>query len=122
MNEKGFTLMELLAVIIILAAIALIATPVILNVINSTKAQADYRAIEGYAKAVEYGGMKYVYDHGGGQPADFAAFSSLVEYKGATISCASVSYADGHVTLTNCTINGGGKAYDYSNSKVTEHS
>ena len=34
MNRKGFTLVELLAVIVILAIIALIATPTILGVIE----------------------------------------------------------------------------------------
>ena len=34
-KNKGFTLVELLAVIVILALIALIATPIILNVINT---------------------------------------------------------------------------------------
>ena len=36
-KNKGFTLVELLAVIVILALIALIATPIILNVINDAK-------------------------------------------------------------------------------------
>ena len=39
-RNKGFTLVELLAVIVILALIALIATPIILNVINDAKKQA----------------------------------------------------------------------------------
>ena len=33
MNKKGFTLVELLAVIVILAIIALIATPIVINII-----------------------------------------------------------------------------------------
>lgn len=36
-NSKGFTLVELLAVIVILAIIALITTPVILNVIEDSR-------------------------------------------------------------------------------------
>ena len=39
-KNKGFTLVELLALIVILALIALIATPIILNVINDAKKQA----------------------------------------------------------------------------------
>ena len=37
MNKKGFTLVELLAVIVILAVIALIATPIVLNLIKTAK-------------------------------------------------------------------------------------
>ena len=33
-NKRGFTLSKLLAVIVILAIIALIATPIVLNMIN----------------------------------------------------------------------------------------
>ena len=37
MKRKGFTLVELLAVIVILAVIALIATPAVLNIIEDSK-------------------------------------------------------------------------------------
>lgn len=53
MNKKGFTLVELLAVIVILAIIALIATPVILNVIEKSKKGAAENSALGYIEAVE---------------------------------------------------------------------
>jgi len=40
MKKKGFTLVELLAVIIILAVIALIATPIVLDVVESSRKSA----------------------------------------------------------------------------------
>ena len=52
-KNKGFTLVELLAVIVILALIALIATPIILNVINDAKKQAAKDFAYGYMDAVE---------------------------------------------------------------------
>ena len=52
-KNKGFTLVELLAVIVILALIALIATPIILNVINDVKKQAAKDSAYGYMDAVE---------------------------------------------------------------------
>ena len=53
-NKKGFTLLELLAVIVILAIIALIATPIVLNMINNAKKSAAVDSAYGYIKAIEY--------------------------------------------------------------------
>lgn len=53
MKKRGFTLMELLAVIVILAIIALIAVPIILNVIDETKKKAIKESANGYLDAVE---------------------------------------------------------------------
>lgn len=52
-NKKGFTLAELLAVIVILAIIALIATPIILNVIDNAKEGAAKNSAYGYIDALE---------------------------------------------------------------------
>ena len=43
MKKKGFTLIELLAVILILAIIAAILSPIVRNIIDSAKEQADRR-------------------------------------------------------------------------------
>ncbi len=53
MNKKGFTLVELLAVIVILAIIALISTPIILGVIEKAKIGAAEQSTLGYIDAVE---------------------------------------------------------------------
>ena len=52
-NTKGFTLVELLAVIVILAIIALIATPIILGVIEDARKGAAKSSALGFADAVE---------------------------------------------------------------------
>ncbi len=39
-NYRGFTLVELLAIIVILAIIALITTPIILNIIEKSRLNA----------------------------------------------------------------------------------
>ncbi len=51
--KKGFTLVELLAVIVILAIIALIAVPIILNIIGDAKKESDERSKELYINAIE---------------------------------------------------------------------
>ena len=52
-KNKGFTLVELLAVIVILALIALIAMPIILNIIKDAKRSAAKDSAYGYMDAVE---------------------------------------------------------------------
>ncbi len=51
--NKGFTLMELLGVIVILAIISLISVPVVLNLIDDAKEKAIERSIDNYINAVE---------------------------------------------------------------------
>ena len=51
MKTKGFTLIELLSVIVILAIISLIATPIVLNIINDTKEKAFEQTINGIIKS-----------------------------------------------------------------------
>ena len=53
MKKRGFTLVELLAVIVILAIIAIIATPIILGVIETSKKGATENSALGYLDAVE---------------------------------------------------------------------
>lgn len=51
--KRGFTLVELLAVIVILAIIALVATPLIFNIIDHSRKSAAKSSAFGYVDAVE---------------------------------------------------------------------
>ncbi len=53
MNKRGFTLVELLAVITILAVIALITVPIISNSTKKSKTSSYIRSAELYISAVE---------------------------------------------------------------------
>lgn len=61
MKTKGFTLMELLAVIIIMAIIALIATPIIINIIENN----NRKAAEASIANIEHAADIYYYNNGG---------------------------------------------------------
>ncbi len=63
--NKGFTLVELLAVIVILAVLALIATPVVLSIIDDTKESAMLRSGEMYLSGVENAVMRENMNSGG---------------------------------------------------------
>ena len=52
-DTKGFTLVELLAVIVILAIVALITTPAILNVINNSRLEGAKDKAWGTIKSVQ---------------------------------------------------------------------
>lgn len=62
-REKGFTLLELLAVILVIAIIVLIAMPIILNVIEDARKQSAIRSAEGYLDAVEKAVLKSKIDN-----------------------------------------------------------
>lgn len=59
MKNRAFTLIELLAVIIILGIIALIAVPMILNLIRDAKKSAGINSDRVYMNAVEEAVMEY---------------------------------------------------------------
>ena len=52
-KRNAFTLIELLAVIVVLAIIALIATPIVMNTIKKSKKGAAERSADSYIKQVE---------------------------------------------------------------------
>ena len=88
-NKKGFTLVELLAVIVILAIIALIATPIILNVIDDAKTKAAKNSAYGYIDALEKANAQ-----------DMLSSESINVLSGAyTISNGTLTYGEKTVTV-----------------------
>lgn len=53
MNRKGFSLVELLGVIVLLAVIALITVPILTGVIDDSKQSAFKSSLNGIKKAIE---------------------------------------------------------------------
>ncbi len=122
MNKKGFTLVELLAVIVILAIIALIATPIIMNVVNNARLEAAKRSVEGYAKALE---SSYYIQLMSGQDVDIKNVTA--DYSGARVTCngdngEGITIKDNKIELKGCTVSGydSSKKFDYKDGKATE--
>lgn len=117
MNKKGFTLVELLAVIVILAIIALIATSIVINVINQAQEGADARSVEAYAKAIET--KYYINKVNGINVAISDTEITSKDYNGDEVECASNDSTDDKVKLTGCTVGGRAKTYNYVDGKAT---
>ena len=52
-NNKGFSAIEILAVIIILTIITLISVPIVLNVVNDQKKTQNRNAVDAYGRNIE---------------------------------------------------------------------
>ena len=114
MNKKGFTLIELLAVIIILAIIALIATPIVMNVINKAQEGADLRSVESYGKELESAYYQYALENNGTYTTATTVLEDYMNLSGNTVTCASGSWADSKLTLTDCDVDTRDRNYDYT--------
>ena len=83
-GKKGFTLIELISVLVIMAIIALIATPLVMNIIRKSKISARKRSVDAYGRSVELAIASYLLDTGT-FPTDL--HSLTIEYSGNTVVC-----------------------------------
>ena len=135
-NKKGFTLVELLAVIVILAIIALIATPIILNVIDNAKEGSAKNSAYGYIDAVEKANAQqilkesnisvlngtYTIGENGAtvieSKAEGEKTSFAVSFKGTAPTNGTLTYADGKLKSGNITVDG--KKFNITNGELTK--
>jgi len=103
-KNKAFTLIELIAVLVILAIISLIVAPLLLNIIRRVKDVANKRSVDGYGRAVEYAMASYQLEH----LAYPDTFDKLeIEYKGNKVECkTSRINPDYSIYLSECKVNG----------------
>jgi type IV pilus assembly protein PilA len=80
MKEKAFTLIELLAVIVILAIIALIATPIILGIIKDARENAKKRSAELVYTGVEYAYTQSLFKEGSENVVDDVTLETIDKY------------------------------------------
>ena len=63
-KNKAFTLIELISVLVILAILALIVTPLVMNIIKKIRISADKRSIDAYGRSIEIAIASYLLDEG----------------------------------------------------------
>ena len=120
MNKKGFTLIELLAIIVILAIIALIGTPIVTNIINTTRISAAERTCDAIVEATNnfyslsvmknanFGGASITFDGTKAivTPAVEGDTLSTFDYKNTYPQAGTITIAqDGTVTWGELTVN-----------------
>ena len=103
-NKKAFTLIELIAVLIILSIIVLIAVPIVLIIKNKVKLNAYKRSIDAYGRSIEYAIANSLIDKGT-LPTDLSTLK--IEYTGYEVNCNIMQIKEnGGVYLSECTVNG----------------
>ena len=103
-NKKGFTLIELVAVLVIMAIIALIVTPLVMSIIRKAKIAADKRSVDAYGRSIELAIAGYLMDTG-----DFpTSIDQLtIEYSGDEVVCSTTQLkSDSSIYLAGCTVGG----------------
>ena len=114
-KRKGFTLIELIAVLVILAILALIVTPLVMNIIRKARISADKRSIDAYGRSVEYAIATYLLDNGK-FPTSIEELT--IEYTGDEVVCSTSKLnSDSSVYLAGCTVGGRSVDYTYGNEE-----
>ena len=103
-NKKGFTLIELIAVLVILAILALIVTPLVMNIIRKARISADKRSIDAYGRSIEYAISLYLLDN---LKYPTSIDQLTIEYSGNQVVCSTTQLNnDSSIYLAGCTVNG----------------
>ena len=102
-RKRGFTLIELIAVLVILAILALIVTPLVMNIIKKAKDAANKRSVDAYGRSVEIAIANHLLETGA-FPTDLSTLN--VEYTGKTVVCNVMQMKEnGGLYLSECTVN-----------------
>ena len=103
-KEKGFTLIELIAVLVIMAVLALIATPLVMNIIRKARVSADKRSIDAYGRSIELAISGYLLETG---KFPISVEQLTIEYSGNEVECETTQInTDSSVYLAGCTVVG----------------
>ena len=118
-KRKAFTLIELIAVLVIMAIIALIATPLVMNIIGKARISADKRSIDAYGRSIELAIAGYLLDTGK-FPTEVSQLT--IEYSGNQVECETTQInTDSSVYLAGCIVAGRNvENYTYGEDKTPQ--
>ena len=102
-KKKGFTLIELIAVLVIMAILVLISTPLVMSIIRKARISADKRSIDAYGRSIELSIAGYLLDTGK-FPTEVSQLT--IEYSGNKVECTTTQInPDSSVYLAECKVN-----------------
>ncbi len=118
-RKNGFTLIELIAVLVILAILALIVTPLVMNIIRKARISADKRSVDVYGRSIELAIAGYLLDTGK-FPTEVSQLT--IEYSGNEVVCETTQInTDSSVYLAGCTVAGRNvENYTYGEDKTPQ--
>ena len=102
-KSNAFTLIELIATLVIMAILALIVTPLVMTIIRKARISADKRSIDAYGRSIELAIASHLMDTG-----KFATSIDelTIEYSGDKVECETTQInPDSSVYLSNCKVN-----------------
>ena len=116
---RGFTLIELIAVLVIMAIIALIVTPLVMSIIRKARISADKRSVDAYGRSIELAIAGYLLDTGK-FPTEVSQLT--IEYSGSQVVCSTTQInTDSSVYLAGCTVAGRSvDNYTYGSDKTPQ--
>ena len=104
-KKRGFTLIELIAVLVIMAILALIVTPLVMNIIRKAKISARKRSVDAYGRSVELAIASYLLDTGT-FPTNEQLPNLQIEYSGSNVVCNVMAIKEnGGLYLSECKVN-----------------
>ncbi len=117
-KRKAFTLIELIAVLVIMAIIALIVTPLVMTIIRKARISADKRSIDAYGRSIELAIAGYLMDTGR-FPTSIEQLT--IEYSGDEVVCSTTNLnSDSSIYLAGCTVGGRSvEGYTYGKEETT---
>ena len=121
MKNKGFTLVELLAVIVVLSIIALIGYSTVGNIISSSQDSSNKVTMRNYAKAVDQAVFLYEMNNSDSNLSELNAnwLKENVKFEKATVECEYATY-NKTSSLYGCTVNNSDKTYCYTGATAVE--
>ena len=103
-KRNAFTLIELIATLVIMAIIALIVTLLVMSIIRKARISADKRSIDAYGRSIELAIAGYLMDTGT-FPTSISQLT--IEYSGDEVVCTTTQLnSDSSVYLADCTVGG----------------